>query len=229
MFSSIKEAWDKDPVKDMTRRLKQGEFTSPPKSPLSRRDPDRRDLDSESSIQSLNLSSDMNGDHSDSDDNYASISFGGLKSQSKKFKSPFKPSMKTSKQSMKRSSKRQSPHLFEMTDDSDESDYDETDQGMTSECGYSMRHLKKCGQCYRKLMKLIDKKVKRKNDDFIFDTKMRQIQSQTPSSSQLSNNNNNNQPFINTNDSFKETLIIVSGAIIVIFIIFLITKSVGSR
>ena len=75
-------------------------------------------------------------------------------------------------------------------------------------CIMSMRHIKKCNACYINFKKMVDRKVKEKFNDTVFYNSFGQ-----------------NQPPNNTSvpmDTWKETLIIVAGAVIVILLIFLI-------
>ena len=88
-----------------------------------------------------------------------------------------------------------------------------------SKCSYSVRHLSKCRKCYKQLNKLINKKVKEKINDIILDDKLKQLQhNYIPSPNQQLGTTG-------LSDTWKETLIIIVGAVIAIFIIFLTTKS----
>jgi len=80
-----------------------------------------------------------------------------------------------------------------------------------SECLSVTNHLKNCNKCYAQFKKLIDKKVNNKLHDIMLF------------------NNLNRQPTtdIQSSDSWKETLIIVVGAVIVIFILYMITNSLN--
>jgi hypothetical protein len=223
MFSSINEAWGQDPVKDMTRRLKSGEFTRPPeqaqiyKMNKNLSNSKNQDLSTDGDILSLSDQSLRLGSDSDSEDIYGSISFGGFKNSGKNL---------SRKPQRKIQGRKKHQVKFLQSDTSSPDDFsDSDDYSEPNECAYSIKHLNKCGHCYRKLIKIIDKKVKQKCDSALLDAKLRQIQNQSvqnPSSSPV-------QSSISNNDSLKETLIIVIGAVIAIFIIFLITKSFGSK
>ena len=86
----------------------------------------------------------------------------------------------------------------------------------TTACNH-VTHMKKCDQCYDNLKNLINSKVSKKFDELMLDYKLKQLQ-------------NINQPKKSTeqysNSRWKETLIIISGVIIAMFIIFLIIKSI---
>jgi len=69
-----------------------------------------------------------------------------------------------------------------------------------TECVFNVEHLKNCNKCYSKVKKLIDSKVSNKIKD-------------------------KKKDFLS--DSWKETLIIICGAIIALFLIFLISKSIN--
>lgn len=82
-----------------------------------------------------------------------------------------------------------------------------------SKCSFSIKHLNKCDNCYLKLKQLINKKVNEKFDNILLENKFKQLQTTfvPPSYDQRS-------------DSWKETLVIMVGAIIAIFLIFMIVK-----
>jgi hypothetical protein len=210
MFSNIHEAWNKDPVKEMTDRLNRGEFKSEP------------DL-----VNAFKFK--------DHNNNINSQSCGGSKSP------PVRDSGKSI--SLQDSLKLESsdPMLSLSTYSAPESlyapvnfkkkhmDYDlltsETDRmsldtmSMTdSKCSYSIKHLRKCGRCYRSLIKLVEKKIKKRIDDAVIDMKFKQLQSQHLAAPQPA-------PTTIVSDSWKETLIIVFGAVITMFLIFLIVRS----
>jgi hypothetical protein len=97
-----------------------------------------------------------------------------------------------------------------------------------SRCDYSIKHLDKCEKCYGNLKKLINRKVRSKMDNIILDMKMKQLES-----SQISHfipslmNPHYNPAQLSTpvkNDSWKNTFIIVIGTIVALFIIFLLVK-----
>src|SRR5579872_2672385 len=147
MFSNIHEAWNKDPVKEMTDRLNRGEFKNEP--------------DFANAFKFKDHNNNMNN-----------LSCGGNRSPS----TPTKDSVKSI--SLQDSLKLESsdPMLSLSTYSAPESlyapvnfkkkhmDYDlltsETD-GMSldglsitdSKCSYSIKHLRKCGRCYRSLIK----------------------------------------------------------------------------
>jgi hypothetical protein len=82
-------------------------------------------------------------------------------------------------------------------------------------CASVTDHLRKCDRCYAQFKKMIDRKVNDKlHDVMLFSNFNRQSTSTTDTQS---------------SDSWKETLIIVVGVVIVIFILYLITKSLNSE
>lgn len=226
-FSSINEAWSNDPVKEMTRKLNDGKFIKPPENikayKINGTDANEASLTENTINIDLDSDSMVNSKFpQESTDPFSSISSLSLdKMKPRKGKGKHKSGMK-----MNRTNKKK--HWLDYSlDTSDGSDADGTDDQMefesspVDECNYSIKHLKKCGYCYRKLKKIIDRKVNERCNDFMRETNMKQSQM-----------NQNQQPLpftsmIPMNDSWKETLIIVCGAIIVIFILFLITKSLG--
>jgi hypothetical protein len=214
MFSNIHEAWNKDPVKEMTDRLSRGEFKSEP------------DI-----VNAFKFK--------DHNNNLNSQSCGGNKSPATSVKDSIKSiSLHDSlKLESSLSNDSRDPMLSLSTYSAPESlyapvnfkkkhmDYDlltsETDGlSMTdSKCSYSIKHLRKCGRCYRSLIKLVEKKIKKRIDDAVIDMKFKQLQSQHLTAAP--------QPAPTTvvSDSWKETLIIVFGAVITMFLIFLIVRS----
>uniref|UniRef100_A0A6C0CBY3 Uncharacterized protein n=1 Tax=viral metagenome TaxID=1070528 RepID=A0A6C0CBY3_9ZZZZ len=96
--------------------------------------------------------------------------------------------------------------LYKRDDIFNTSDFVERDE---PGCTAVTNHLQNCDRCYAQFKKMVDRKVNdRLHDIMLF-------------------SNINRQTDINTtqSDSWKETLIIVVGAVIVIFILYLMTKS----
>lgn len=189
-FSDINEAWEHDPVREITNKLSKGNFKSSehskifdfksvqasclPKSP----DKDTQsislsDIDSTSLLSNNIVSSDIGS--------YAPINFSQASKKKRKY------------------------HISNDTTDN-------------SRCNYSVKHLKKCDKCYHKLKHLIDTKVNKKFDEIILDNKMKELQ----------NSNNIPPPPVPPVSSWKETLVIIIGAIVAIFIVFLMIRSLGS-
>lgn len=73
----------------------------------------------------------------------------------------------------------------------------------------------KCDKCYDKLKKLINDKINKKFDEFLLENKLKQIQ------------NFSNPQITPQFISWRETLIIIIGVLIIVFILFLIFKSVN--
>jgi hypothetical protein len=208
MFSNIIDAWDHDPVKEMTDKLSRGSFKSNPKSELFnfQNRNDQSDTLSLSDAKTISLRSPPAGgllsDNTINSDlgSYAPANFNKYLNKQGKHDKPNK--------------------YAHNKHDNNISDSD-THSSNDSKCVYSIKHLKRCDRCHDKLKHLINSKVNKKFDEIILDNKMKQLQNMTPVT----------QPPIvypqNTihSDSWKETLIIVIGAIIAIFIIFLIVKS----
>lgn len=83
-------------------------------------------------------------------------------------------------------------------------------------CYSSMKHIKKCDKCFSKLRKMINEKVIEKFDTLVLDKRLN-----TPTTDKIPEWQ---VRFLNNSNSWKETLIIVSGVIITILLIFLIVK-----
>lgn len=217
MFSNIHEAWSKDPVKEMTDRLSKGDFKNENEFANAFKFKDHNNhingqavrsaqetnttttslRDHHQSIDLSSLTPDLRRDHSL--DNTLSLS-------------TYSDISSYAPVDFKRNKKMRYDFL-----DSESEPFSD------SRCSYSIKHLKKCGKCYRSLIKLIEKKIKKKMDDVIIDMKFKQLQTQHLASPPALP-----APIISTpimSDSWKETLIIVMGAIITLFLIFLIVKS----
>ena len=237
MFSNINEAWGRDPVKEMTEKLSKGAFQSQTshsnifnfknqnnlinndktalKDVVSLSDNSinllsENTTNSDYSAPSIYSSRDMIKGLSDASEysSYAPVNFGKYsKNKKNKLKNSKHPSVTSID--------------FSDTDTSDSNFLDSVED---SRCTYSIKHLKKCDRCYYKLKRMVDSKVNKKIDAILLDTKMKQLQNTTSSTIQPS------VPYNQTNgisDSWKEVLIIIIGAIIAIFIIFLIVKSLN--
>jgi len=160
MFSSLNEAWEHDPVKDMTNKLNQCTIQKCTKQ-----------MDDQSDIYRFSDNSPRR------ELNPQGINRKSLADPSKKSKRKFfDESLHLSDESLniiseKPRKKRKSDLSFLNSDHLTED----------SECAINIDHLKKCAHCYSKIKKLIDEKASKKNI---------------------------------ISDSWKETLIIISGAII---------------
>lgn len=208
MFSNISEAWNNDPVKEMSNRLSKGSFTTNTDRnkifDFRKKEEKKRSNYQLSDPNSLSLFS--NGNHSGSDSEFdissdLSIDQHSLLNQKENslYSIPYAPVNFTRSKTNHRQN--------------------DTDTIVDSRCNYSIKHLEKCDRCYDKLKKLINTRVNRKFDELMLDSKLKQLQN-IPLSTQMFQPNNHS-------DSWKETLIIVIGAIIAIFIIFLIVKALN--
>ncbi|XWV25153.1 hypothetical protein QJ856_gp0619 [Tupanvirus deep ocean] len=226
MFSNITEAWNYDPVKEMTDKLSKGAF---------RTNTDQSEIfNFKSQSNNINQTKINNAKPKDiislSDGNSLSLlseNTTGINTLDSDFGS-FAP-VNFDKYSNNKKKQNKNKHSKRYDSISSDSDLSSTDSLEESRCDYSVKHLKKCDRCYDRLKKLVNSKVNRKFDEIILDTKMKQLQNvtvpqfpilQQPQAQSYAQN----IPTPNS-DSWKETLIIVIGAIIAIFIIFLIVKA----
>lgn len=220
MFSNIHEAWNKDPVKEMTSRLNSGEF--------------KNEDDFTNVFKFKDHNNNINTQNSfathkptqigDTDINTVSLKLSDLNVPSKKnlgLSSDNALSLSTYTGPSARKSSKMTNYDFLNSDE--HSVFDSVSQSpyFDTKCSYSIKHLKKCGKCYRALLKVIEKKIKKRIDDVVIDLKFKQIQSQHLNATTQPSNTN-----FNMTDSWKETLIIVLGAIITMFLIFLIVRSI---
>lgn len=198
MFSNITDAWERDPVREITNKLTTGSYhmDNNPfryKNEKNKINNSRIKKNDDSSISlsdnSIRLS-DIGIDYSP----YAPVDFG--KKTKKKY------SLNTSD--------------FNTSDSSESSGMFGTNTG-SSKCSFSTRHIKKCSGCHDRLKKMVNKKVTKKFDEMMLEYKMKQLQNTPPPIQQPVQTNTNY-------DSWKEILIIVIGGIIALFIIFLIVK-----
>ncbi len=203
MFSNITDAWNHDPVKEMTDKLSRGAFRNSshddehPSTNDSRRN--TRDVikTNLSEDNSLSLLSDNTLNFTDSDfGSFTPINFN------------------------KKQTKNRRPKHY----DSDTNSSQTTNSSDDSDCSYSVKHLKKCTQCNDKIKKIISTKVNKKFDEMILDNKIKQLQSAVGSQIQTY------QPLVSSNtnnESWKQLLIIVVAAVIIIFVIFLMAKTLN--
>lgn len=221
MFSNIAEAWKYDPVKEMSTKLSKGAFSKQNEHSNIFNFKDRKNKDIVSlSDDSLSLIS----ENTIGSDNFRTQRKNPLKGVYNDIEyGPFAPANldKYPEKSKKPYRKSKHPSITSLSNiNSTESDlFDSVDE---SKCSYSVKHLNKCDRCYYKLKRMIDNKVNKKFDDMVLTNKMQQLQTNNVVTPVQPTQNNSGM-----SDSWKETLIIVIGAIIAIFIIFLIVKSLG--
>lgn len=230
MFSDITEAWEKDPVREITNKLNKnshGKYQYAYNHRFSEKSPtdvlnlsntnrrntslsNTRDQFSDASLDLLSESTidlkndDFNSDYNSDYSSYAPVDFNR--------KNNFKKSHK----------KQYSKHHRKKYDNSNSNSNSTIGD---SKCDFSVTHLKKCDPCYKRLKKLINKKVQSKMDDAMLDYKMKMLQSNIPI--QATQPVSATPSHTHLSDSWKETLIIIIGAIVAIFLIFLITKSLS--
>lgn len=193
MFSNISDAWDHDPVKEISNKLSNGSFKTNTEYnkifDFKNRNPGNKIMKSDdvlslSDVNSLKFISDDNSDCS----SFAPINF--------------------------------NKYLKKFPGKSNKNNFNESLEN--SKCTYGVKHIKKCDKCYDQLKHFINTKVNKKFDELILENKMKQLQNTSHILHQPT-------PYIQNStksDSWKEVLIIVVGAIIAIFIIFLIVKSI---
>lgn len=205
LYSNISEAWKNDPVKEITNKLTLNTHKSyPERSQVFNfknymNEPNK---DTISLTESISIMSDGETPYENSQIPYASI-------PNKSNKSKFMSDNYIHPYSKKYNNNYNKKSYYYGSEKSD--------PFSDSKCDYSIRHLKKCDRCYDRIRQLINSQVNRKIDELILDNKMKQIQNIVPI-------NQPNSINMTSSDSWKETMIIVSGAIIALFIIFLIVK-----
>ena len=237
MFSNINEVWGKkgldgsqpkgDPVRQISEKISKGLFQKDPyheiyNMPKSQKEAQEIKLSApEPTDQSYDLASDSKYSLlSDTD-----LAPFGDEVVNKPVSSP-KPVLKNPLNKKKDKSSKSFDMLtsedisMSLTDfrsvDSDEFSSDASVSVLErKKCSKVAHHLKKCPRCSRKLKKIINNKLNSKYKDLLMSKQLNQplnIQSVPTVQSSFS-------------DSFKETLLIIVGAIIVLFILFLIARS----
>lgn len=225
MFSSIDEAWDNNPVKEITNKLTNGSFnkdqsnhTDIYKFKKNISDEKKSSINSDSGINLL--TEDMSiGQNFQT--NFSSCSPVKFKNKAKS----------TGTNSNSRFNNVPPVEFSEFETTIGSNNMSTTDKitplNITAtDCSFSIRHLNKCNKCSSQLNKLINKKVKEKINDLFLNINLNQIKLGQLNQQPLPQLQLAPQPGLS--DSWKETLIIIAGAVIVIFIIFLITKSFNS-
>jgi hypothetical protein len=231
MYSHIGDAWENDPIKEMTNKLEKGIFK------INTDQSDVFRFNNSSSGRPITIPSDMKS-LSLSDQNSLSLASDNSLSpditncDTNPFRnrnrmqyydrnmSPYAPVHFDRYSGKKKSFSRY------IDPDSDDDDYfdSESDRFTRSRCSYSIKHLKKCDRCYDKLKDLINARVNKKMDEIILDTKLKQIQSMPMQNTSPSYP----QPQHATNpDAWKEMAVIIIGAIMAMFIIFLIVRAIS--
>lgn len=197
MFSSIPEAWDRNPVSEITNKLKNGSFNKTNREDIYKF---KNTEFSESGISLLSEDMLLGNNIGTKFSSYSPVKF---KNKSKI-----------------------NPLSMDFSEFATHSTDDNIKMG-DSKCSFSTTHLAKCNRCAIKLNELIDKKVKEKLNDVFLNFNLNQIQ-QGLGRQNTEHFNTQAQPVSQSTglpDAWKETLIIVSGALIAIFLICLITKT----
>jgi len=247
MFSNINEVWGKkDPVRQISEKISQGilpnkdpyhQIYNMPKSQKEAKEEDRPHK------SSVPQPTDQNYDLA-SDSKYSLLSdtdLGPLNGESRLShddaavpKSSPKPALKKKSRSNDSDRERKTASFDMLTsedvemsltdwksDDSESLTMSSASAIEHKKCSKVAHHLKKCHRCSKKLKKLINNKLNNKYKDFLINKHINQPRLEQPNLT-LAAPHPTQSAF---NDSFKETLLIVVGAIIIIFVLFLIAKT----
>ena len=245
MFSNITDAWTHDPVREISDKLSKGafrdnteqskifNFKNQPKEKTNPKDTLSLSDVNSISLLSENIVSNNHAYYSESDfkSNFAPVNFDKYSRKKHQQKRPNRNLV--SSESVERGDRLSLGSIIPTGSRGDRVwNSDLVSESCTdSRCNYSSKHLKRCDRCHSKLKKMINTKVNEKFDEMILESKLKQLQNanlaptviQQPASLR-------DQPQNNTSsDSWKETLILIIGAIIAIFIIFLLVKSIASK
>lgn len=217
-YSNIAEAWNHDPVKEMTDKLSNGIFqTNNSRAEIynfknnqknnqynqknQKNNQKNNQRNNTSDITSLSiLSDDTDIDSIDSIDSIGTIdslgtidsdiSYASINSKKNAFGYPYKKKHRSNK--------------YQYISDSDTKYND------------SLDHQYECNQCHKNLIKLVNSKVDKKFKELMLENKLNQLEHFTTNAKQSSTN---------LNIYWKDTLIIVAGIVIALIIILLIVKS----
>jgi len=243
MFSNINEAWGNDPVKEMTNKLSKGEFLTQPEMANVFNFKNHNNHLNNGQVGGIDLTSPLasttatdalkntgkNTGKNTHSDNSGLLSISNMSSD-------FSPYAKVDFKKGHGHRRRRRGHESDMSVDS-ESDLYQSDSSFDSmpttgsdtfpdsRCSYNARHLKKCKRCYVKLNKLIQREFHKRMDEMILKMKMSQLNQSIGTPSPISYQPP--QPLLS--DTWKETLIIMVGAVIAIFIVFLMIRSITKR
>jgi hypothetical protein len=260
-FSNITDAWNHDPVKEMTDKLSKGAFrTNTDQSEIFNLKNQSNNINqnrvNQNKVNQNKVNQNKVTNIVPKSKDFLSLSDGnslsllsentlGTNTIESDFGSfaPVNFDKYTTKKKYQ-SKKKHNKYYDNANDDSDLSSDLSSDFAQNSRCNYSVKHLKKCDRCYDKLKKLVNTKVNQKFDEMILDTKMKQLQNASIPPTHIIHPQMQPQiqPLMQQqiqpqmqpanlhpqkSDSWKELLIIVVGAIIAIFIVFLIVKALN--
>lgn len=196
MYSTISDAWNNNPINQINNKLRNDSFND---------HTSHANIFNLSSKQKLNRQTCTTDLIGASDTSINLLSEADMKSDTNY--ASFSPI----------NLRRKSNRFSDFDSDSDSLDIPD------SRCTYSVRHLSKCARCYKQLNKLIDKKVNAKISDIILDDRLKNLQNK-PVAEPIQPNQN--QLILSgISDIWKETLILIIGAVIAIFLIYLASRA----
>lgn len=246
MFSNINEAWNNDPVKEISDKLSNGYFSDVNISDTFKINLNKNSLNpiQVSGIaenaeyplkRQVNQKSKQNNDIiSLTDNNSISLSeYTDNSSEPDYFDKTRQRNHIRKKQELNNHpQKRRQEIVHTYTDDSDTiNSVNTSDFFNESKCNHSMKHFKNCNRCCDKIKKLVNIQVNEKLDEIILDNKLKQLQTMPIQAMPLQQTTGNiNCPASKdnsvTSDLWKNVLIITIGIIVVLILIFLIVKTI---
>jgi hypothetical protein len=226
MYSNIEEAWSANPIKEMEKKL-QGRESLNDLQPRITVPEAQHSLPTQASTVGINVNNETEMPQR-SKQTTSESSFNPF-SETEKYDPTFSPYATVISETMRKNKMLAKSKLAKKVTIDDTSDTMDTlsdldlSSSVNSEtspkrknqdpCRYSAKHMKTCSKCNKKLKKIINRRIKSKADDIILEYHRNQNRIPPP------------QEKSNSNDSLKETLILVGGALIALFIIFLIART----
>ncbi|BCS83093.1 hypothetical protein QLL95_gp1030 [Cotonvirus japonicus] len=250
MFSNITEAWDNNPVREITNKLSKGDFNTYKSDQLKKPDflTDTKNKITKKNNKKINDKNSKNSKNSkkykflstDSDlisltgDNIHLLS-GTDTSSGSDFKIDLSSNLNSNLNSNLSSDyggfapvnfnkyiKQNKPSKISLSSvlNSDSDNF--LDHKYNSKCEFSVKHLRKCNRCYDNLKKIIDDKLNKKIDEYILENKLKQIQTLVPPTNKQ---DSMIESFGNKNsDQWKIITIVIISIIVIIIILFFMMK-----
>lgn len=224
MFATISEAWNKDPVKEITEKLNDGMF----KSTFPQEIYDLDKTENSLSIVTENLQSTPTFNFTKNNSKKKFIGKKNSNKNSHKKKNNKKKNYQYKEESEITDSDNWGSEKYSIKKEIDDiiSECESESCHNTKKCNYTSKHLRKCDKCYNELKNIINKKISKKIDTIILDSKMKQLNNISNTSiTSIPTTPNIIPSQISVNNSlFRQTVIIIACLIIVIAIIFIVVK-----
>ena len=207
MFSGINEAWNNDPVKDITKKMSNGSFSKPPDIVRA------LNVKNQTNDVNNNRINKKNRKNRENIEAYTSISLSD------------DDEITDASISLYSTCKSDAYTPLASTRDLSPMDIRYSNNKSTkrdSGCNFNHRHLSKCTECRGQLKRMISSNIEKKMKDILLELKLKELH--------IYGNKNNSDDTKQThffNDNWKEVAILVMGSIIALLIVYLIVKSMN--